>query len=111
MVFRRGAEAVGAAGDAPCGSGRPKHRWPWSGHHRSARLTYAESACGQDGDGGRTRGQQDLIFREFSVLAPRCVRSITLGLVGLHILRVVDASWRRRENLVHAMLVGRKRGE
>jgi cytochrome b len=32
-----------------------------------------------------------------------------LGLIGLHVAGVVFTSWRQRENLVAAMLHGRKR--
>lgn len=47
---------------------------------------------------------------DFMEEAHEILASLMLALVGLHILGVIHASWRHRENLVLSMVTGRKRG-
>jgi cytochrome b len=47
---------------------------------------------------------------DFMEEAHEILASLMLALVGLHVLGVLHASWRHRENLVLSMVTGRKRG-
>jgi cytochrome b len=47
---------------------------------------------------------------DFMEEAHEILANLMLALAGLHILGVIHASWRHRENLVKSMVTGRKRG-
>ena len=47
---------------------------------------------------------------DFMEEAHEILANLMLALAGLHILGVIHASWRHRENLVLSMMTGRKRG-
>lgn len=54
--------------------------------------------------GGVSEGSEHLLEEVHEVSA-----NLTLALIGIHVLGVVIGSWLHRENLVRAMITGRKR--
>ena len=57
-------------------------------------------------------GTTDWFFgSDFMEEAHEILANLMLALAGLHILGVIHASWRHRENLVLSMVTGRKRAD
>ena len=88
--------------------GADKHAGPLASFYASIPVGgWSATTQRARGDGAHERAQEESALRELHEL----LANLTLILVGLHFAGVVLASVAHRENLVAAMITGRKRGE